>query len=456
MRSIVIFLCAIMLSLGLVTACDKLDNSDIFEIEEQLKELDVDIVLSVVKDYDTSAVMAHDYNFAMHFSVFPESQVKNLAALNNDAFKVNVEYFIGTKNNVVGESVITIVSAEENGDELVLIVDGSLLSSKFFDGEIGANSSLSIQFNDKEIKSDLFSLTTQCLSDAKATFMAAMNQKALFIGMTNSIFNNPYGGEQGGFNVSTVSDLLKMAVFAYGIPKIQEVWSASSATCQISGPSARTVTITSSAQNTMDSYYAEMHSGLKNPYVLMGAKGGGWSYGDHKSFSYIGVTKISGQIVVAVSATVNGDGLTGRIARMKGLIELFDIASAFIAGQGIDGMSVINVEKAIVAVISDSEEKGEQHMTNVIYSLNPDVPFNPASTSKVLAMITMTDVICNYEERHLILSSELLNDSSTYIAQSGDVESYNTSLYAMMLASNAANTLSLARVCGEKILESSF
>ena len=80
-----------------------------------------------------------------------------------------------------------------------------------------------------------------------------------------------------------------------------------------------------------------------------------------------------------------------------------------------------------------------------------------------MGAVAIISVLPGLEAYHSIWDDplELINDSGnddtspeTHIAQAGDVESVRTSLYACLLVSNGANTLSLARMAGERIIRS--
>ena len=76
----------------------------------------------------------------------------------------------------------------------------------------------------------------------------------------------------------------------------------------------------------------------------------------------------------------------------------------------------------------------------------------PASTSKVMAAITMVDFLEMGDFYRITDNEDELVNDSNYTAYAGDVQSVETSFYAMLMASNGANALSLARIAGEKIL----
>lgn len=304
---------------------------------------------------------------------------------------------------------------------------------------------------------------SSAIVDGNDEFVATMNRYASRLGMTNSNFVNSYGGLRGGANSSCVADILKMAINSWDYEKIRHFMSVRSVDVSVYGANARTATITNSTQATMDSYYTEMKNAGQipddlpstNPFILLGAKGGGWSSGEHKAFSLVAFTVIDGKLVCGVSATNadSYDGTTGRVARVKGMLELFCIATKLIKDEDITGMDTTFVEKSIVAIVPNNCGCYTNINITPLWSKNPTDVYNPASTTKILAGMVVLDTIPNLHEYHQITSDEVENDSA-YTAYAGDVETVETSLYAMFLASNGTNTISLAKMAGNKMVES--
>jgi hypothetical protein len=248
-----------------------------------------------------------------------------------------------------------------------------------------------------------------------------------------------------------------LTIFAQGYDKLRELWSLKQADVEVLGSNSRITTVENAIYRQFEGYYQELHGEINNPYKILGCKAGGWTPESHRGYSLCAVVLIKplNKIVACVTAETTSDGVVGRQNRVKAMIELLDICTAKLSNQDISNMSVSFGDMAIgceLPIYSNCYRNNED--IDIIYQLNADVSFNPASTSKILCTLTVLDIISNWEELYCISddSRELINDSD-YTAQAGDVETVRSSLYASMLASNAANTLMLARVCGERILK---
>ena len=294
-------------------------------------------------------------------------------------------------------------------------------------------------------------------ADGNTAFMNKVQQKATFLGMTNSTFVNPYGGSTYGYNVSTVRDLMKMTVHAMDYRELKEISTLTSYTVQILGPNARTVVLTNNLQQTMDSWYQSTR-GVANPYTLLLQKPGGWSSGAQKGFSLCAVTKVGDVLVAASTGTTDGTGTTGRECRWRIMLDLFDICKKKLdntyAGETLtynDGETEFTNLFGCACILPSNPGSYGNKPLEILYEQNADVQFNPASCSKMIASMVMVDTVPSLYETHNIRSDEIVNDSN-YVAQIEDIEDMYTSLAIMYLASNGSNTLSAARYCGEKIL----
>lgn len=299
------------------------------------------------------------------------------------------------------------------------------------------------------------------LSTSVTTFMTYVQQKAENIGMTGSTWVNPYGGRLYGFNFTTAADLLKMMFFAVGDGRLLEYMGCESADVTIYGEHERTTTINNNINTQFKTFYSSMHSGATCPYRLIANKAGAHTNETDvhtNGFALVMLAEVEGRLVVA--ATGIGDtslGYTeGRENRVKGMVELLDICAASIRGEDINGMSVTFCNIAAAAFLPPFAQTYASLNLDYIYSLNPTTEFMPASVSKVMAAIGMLDWL-DMGEFHSIWqdANELVNDSD-FTAYAGDVQSVKSSMYAMLTASEGANTLSLARVAGEHIIRNKY
>ena len=303
------------------------------------------------------------------------------------------------------------------------------------------------------LNNGLFSIT-----DAISAFMDAVQRKSDNIGLTSSTWNNPYGGRLYGFNRTTVKDLLKATIYAAGNPRLMDFMGATSTKVKVWGAHEREVTITNDIPAQLATYYQTLHGSVM-PYKILANKAGAHANEenlDDNGFSLCVVAIVSGHYVAAVVGIGNTSQsyTSGRNNRKKGMVELLDIVSAYYDGQDISGMSVTSCEKAIAAELPSAlfPQCYRKDAVIPIHSQDADTVFMPASTSKVMAAITMMDFLDMGEFYRISDNADELVNDSDYTAYDWDVQTVETSFYAMLMASNGANTLSLARFAGEKIL----
>ena len=311
------------------------------------------------------------------------------------------------------------------------------------------------------------------IASSMAALVDVMNKMSYNIGATSSSWVNPYGGGKYSVNYNwnrtTAKDMCRIMAYIYRYcQKVLAVMSTVTAKVHIYGANERDKTLKNNTWDKLAAAYTSIHgSGSTMPYSIIANKPGATvASGDYATgadgvsntgFSIVALAKIGDKVVVADAAYLSStDYTTGRTNRAKAMIQLLDIAKAIIDGGSESGMSSSYIERGAVAIVNPDG-------LDFIYTKNGDTQFQPASTSKVMGAVAMLSVLPNLEEYHSIWSSadELINDSGsdassseTHIAKAGDVESVSTSLYAMLLVSNGANTMSLARMAGEKILRS--
>lgn len=292
-------------------------------------------------------------------------------------------------------------------------------------------------------------------------FAYYMQRKSENIGMTNSEWHNPYGGRLYGFNYTTVKDLLYMTVFAASNPTLMRLMGSDSVKIQIVGKNEGVRTVTNDMRQQINTQYAALHSGATCPYRIIANKAGAHTNEDgsgvvsiKNGFALVLIAEIEGKLVAAVTGIGNTSlGYTeGRLRRVKGMVELLDICAASIRGESIQGMSVTFCDKAIACILPSYPSTCANYELPLIYQQDANTVFMPASVSKVMAAIAMIDIL-PLNDYYEILGNpdELVNDSD-YTAYAGDIQTVEDSMYAMLMASNGANTLSLARLAGEHLL----
>ena len=88
---------------------------------------------------------------------------------------------------------------------------------------------------------------------------------------------------------------------------------------------------------------------------------------------------------------------------------------------------------------------------DILYSKNGTTQAIPASTTKVMTLVTGLDYITNIGERVTIVSDDI-QDGSSSILSIGDVVTVKDLIYAMLLNSSNTSAMAFARTAGEKIL----
>ena len=107
--------------------------------------------------------------------------------------------------------------------------------------------------------------TTYTDAECRTKFVAKMNEKASYIGMSNSTFVSASGlSINSANNLSTASDLIQMMVEACSYPEILKVWNKKSYTISVGGTNPRSVKLDTTVTNTA----------IENAYYIFGGKTG--------------------------------------------------------------------------------------------------------------------------------------------------------------------------------------
>lgn len=111
-------------------------------------------------------------------------------------------------------------------------------------------------------------MTTYTDAECVTKFVAKMNEKASYIGMSSSTFTTPSGLSSGSnHNLTTVTDLIQMMVEACSYPEILKVWNKASYTISVGGTNPRDVSLSSTVIN----------SAISEAYTILGGKTGALS-----------------------------------------------------------------------------------------------------------------------------------------------------------------------------------
>ncbi len=290
-------------------------------------------------------------------------------------------------------------------------------------------------------------------TEGMGAFMERMNFKARIIGMKDSKFFNPYGGRAFGYNETTCSDILRLGLYACAYRNVLDVMSLKgTATIHVFGPNERDVDIEKDWQEEFDAAYVRVHGEGKCPFPVYAGKGGGWSGAGHKVYAFLGYARVEGKNVLGVVANVSADRSVGRLYRQNAFVELLEIVRDRLRGEPAEGMRVKYADYAAATVIPDVQTVFlKNRPLDLIFAQDPDARINPASMTKVLTAITVTDVCGNDREMYEIKDLDICNDSN-YWAFPGDMESIEAGMYPVLVKSNGSNTLAMARHCGELIL----
>lgn len=325
------------------------------------------------------------------------------------------------------------------------------------------------------------------LENSHAEIANVMNVISANVGATNSNWKNAYGGRLFSvnqcYNRTTAKDMVRLMIAATKYPEFIAIMGTETATVHIYGEHDRDKTLKNVSWDKIDDAYEALHgSGAVMPYSIVCVKPGatvatdgtdtygniGYATGNdgisNTGFAMVGIAKIGDKYVAFDAANVSSANYTnGRLARAKATIELLDTCKTLLEGGSAAG-TYSYLERGAAAIIENPIApycvNNTKQSIEFLYEYNGDTLFQPASTSKLVGGLAILSVLSNMEEYHSIWgdSKELINDSGAdtegHVAQAGDVESVRTSLCAMMLVSNGANTLSLARMAGEKIIRS--
>lgn len=108
---------------------------------------------------------------------------------------------------------------------------------------------------------------------------------------------------------------------------------------------------------------------------------------------------------------------------------------------------------AVCALPASSTAMYEKYPFSMLYTKNETVQAVPASTTKVMSLITGLDYVDNVNEVITISSSDPQAGSGGYFS-AGDTMTIRELMLAMMLPSSNTAAQAFARVCGNKMLQS--
>lgn len=158
---------------------------------------------------------------------------------------------------------------------------------------------------------------------------------------------------------------------------------------------------------------------------------------------YLGNYKLVGAIL---DATSNDN----RFLAMK---QIYDIAKKVIKNPAYEPQAseFTYATKGAVCVLPQEPSMYEDYPLNILYQKNGDSQTIPASTTKVMNLITALPFIDNVKEKITLVSGDIESGSGNYFS-AGDVLTIEDIMYGMMLPSSNTCAKALAHYCGAKIL----
>lgn len=141
--------------------------------------------------------------------------------------------------------------------------------------------------------------------------------------------------------------------------------------------------------------------------------------------------------------------------RFKAMKQLLDIGKKKLADPNAEissGEFTYASKGAVCALPIGSSAMYEQYQFDLLYSKNETIQAIPASTTKVMSLITGLDYVQNVKEVITIKSSDVQSGSGNYFS-SGDTMTIEELMLAMMLPSSNTAAQAFGRICGEKMLK---
>lgn len=149
-------------------------------------------------------------------------------------------------------------------------------------------------------------------------------------------------------------------------------------------------------------------------------------------------------------------GATSGANRFAAMRQLYAVAQKVIDDptyQASDSDLTYAAEGAVCVLPQHSAGMYQKYPFNILYSKNGTTQAIPASTTKVMTLVTGLDYLTDMYERITIVSEDI-QDGSSSILSVGDMVTITDLMYGMLLPSSNTCAMAFARVAGEKILKS--
>lgn len=274
-------------------------------------------------------------------------------------------------------------------------------------------------------------------TECKNAFISAMNLKAQRIGATTAHFSDASGLVYEDSQASA-NDILQILIHAAGIQKIAEKWSKKTYNMTVYGSNARTVTITSSVQNT--TYYDD----TANP--ILGGKTGTLTTSGQVTYNLMFCTIASGvEIAIAIV------GASSEANRWQDAQKIVTYLTKILNGESAT-LASLNASYVAACKLPPNPIMYDNFPFELLVSKSPSsIGKRPASLTKIISLVTAFDYITDENEFITIKSSDVIGGSGNNIA-AGDVVSIRDLVFDMLLPSSNNAATAIARYCGKKIL----
>ena len=149
-------------------------------------------------------------------------------------------------------------------------------------------------------------------------------------------------------------------------------------------------------------------------------------------------------------------GATSGANRFAAMRQLYAVAQKVIDDptyQASDSDLTYAAEGAVCVLPQHSAGMYQKYPFNILYSKNGTTQAIPASTTKVMTLVTGLDYLSDMYERVVIVSEDI-QDGASSILSVGDIVTITDLMYGMLLPSSNTCAMAFARVAGEKILKS--
>lgn len=154
-----------------------------------------------------------------------------------------------------------------------------------------------------------------------------------------------------------------------------------------------------------------------------------------------------------VGAVLDASSETNRFLAMK---QLFDIAKKKLKDPDYSpsASEFTFATKGTVCLLPDNPAMYEQYQIEILWSQNSSVQSKPASTTKVMSLVTALPFIDDIKEKVTLVSGDIESGSGNYFS-AGDVLAIEDLIFGMMLPSSNTCAKTLAHYVGAKILGNS-